>query len=490
MICVPIVARTNRAARADLARAAALADIAELRLDYLQEPPDLEFLLADRPCPVIVTNRAPRQGGFFEGGEVERVALLREAVFEGVEYIDIEHDAVGRLRERLGTKVIVSYHNFEETPLDLHRIAQNLLGAGGDIIKVATYARDVSDTVRLCQLASDIGVPKIILGMGPRGVATRILARKFGSFLTYAALAAGKASAPGQPTVRELLDIYHFRSIRAETRVYGVVGNPLGHSLSPQVQNAAFHHAGLDAVYLPFEVEDFGQFFKSSRCINPQGFSVTIPHKEAAARLVGEVDEITGKIGAVNTIVYREGRTVGTNTDWRAALAAVKSVLPEGETLAGKRALVLGAGGAARGIVFGLASDGAELTIANRTLERAESLAKEAGCRSVPWEKRAAIPADIIVNSTSLGMYPAVEATPYPKEALKSGQVVLDAVYNPRRTRFLEEAAEMDCLIVEGLEMFVHQAAVQFEFWTGAKAPIEVIREAAVAALENVEQAE
>ena len=486
MICAAVVAGTNQGARADLARAAVIADMAELRLDYLQEPPNLEYLLAGRRCPVVVTNRPPRQGGLYGGSEAERVALLREAVQLGAEYVDIEHDAVGRLRERLGTRVIVSYHNFEETPPDLHRIAQMLVGTGGDIIKIATYVKDVSDNIRLCQLASDLGVPKIILGMGQKGVVTRILSRKFGSYLTYAALSGGLSSAPGQLTVEQLQGVYHFKSIDKDTLVYGVIGKPLAHSLSPHVQNAAFRHAGLNAVYVPLEVDELKTFLASCRCMNPQGFSVTIPHKEEAARLVQETDEITRRIGAVNTIGFREGQMVGTNTDWRAAIESIKSAMAGGESIAGKKALVLGAGGAARAIVFGLVSQGAEVAIANRTFERAQALAREAGCKAVKWDDRGRVACDVIANSTSLGMYPAIDSTPLGREAFKAGQIVFDAVYNPRRTRMLAEAAEAGCRVVEGLEMFVHQAAAQFEFWTGSRACIEVIREAAIAAFDGM----
>jgi 3-dehydroquinate dehydratase/shikimate dehydrogenase len=486
MICVAIVANTNEAARKQLRRAAAVADMAELRLDYIQERPDVGYLLADRPCPVIVTNRPPRQGGLFGGSEAERVAFLREAVSLGAEYVDIEYDSIGRLQEKLGTRVIVSYHNFEETPGDLHRMAQMLVGTGGDIIKIATYVNDTSDCIRLCQLSSDLGVPKIILGMGPRGLVTRVLANKFGSMLTYASLSGEAASAPGQLTVGELRDVYHYRKIDKATAIYGVVGTPLRHSLSPHVQNAAFRREGMNCVYVPFEADDFDAFIKATRCMHPQGLSVTIPHKEAAARAVSEVDAITAKIGAVNTIAIREGKMTGTNTDWKAAVDSIRAALPGDKNLAGRRALVLGAGGAARAIVFGLMVEGVQVRIANRTRERAEALAREAGCAAVDWDERERVECDIIANSTSLGMYPAVEATPFPKSGFRAGQVVFDAVYNPRQTKLLTEAAEADCVGVEGLEMFVRQAAAQFEFWTGRKAPIELMRETAIAAFNGM----
>jgi len=486
MICVPIAATTNARAKEELARAAEAADLAELRLDYLQEPADLGFLLEGRRCPVIVTNRCVRQGGLSALPDVLRVGVLQEAVYLGAEYVDVEYNSIGHLRERLGAKVIVSYHNFEETPQDLYAIAQMLVGTGGDIVKIATYVNDITENVRICQLAAWLGVPKIVLGMGPKGLVSRVLAKKYGSLLTYAPLEKDCASAPGQLTVAEMKNLYNFEATNAKTRVFGVVGKPLAHSLSPHIHNAAFRHSGMDAVYVPFVVDEFEPFLKSVTCIDPEGFSVTIPHKEEAFRLSDEVDEVTRKIGAVNTIALRGGRVIGKNTDWEAALFAIKTALAEGESLSGKRCLVLGAGGAARAVVYGLLEEGAKVTITNRTASRANALAKESGCAAAPWEDRGRVAADIVVNSTALGMYPAVESTPYPKEAFRPGTVVFDAIYNPRRTRLLEEAAEAGCRTAEGLEMFIRQAVLQFEFWTGVRAPIDVMREAAIMAFDTL----
>ncbi len=485
MICVPVVATTNEQARADLVRASALADLAELRLDYLEEKPDLARLLEDRPLPVIVTNRPVREGGLWEGDEMGRAACLREAVALGAEYVDIEHDAVGLLGDPLSTRVIVSYHNWVETPQDLSQIARMLLGAGGNIIKIATLVRSATDLFRLCQVPSAIGVPTIVIGMGPKGVASRILSRKFGSYLTFASLSRELASAPGQLTASDLTNVYNFRATSRSTEVYGVVGNPVGHSMSPHVHNAAFRAMSVNAVYVPFEVEDFDAFMTGAKCFSPRGFSVTVPHKESAFRAAQEKDDVTLRIGSLNSLKFESGRTSGTNTDWRAAVESVRSAMPQGERFAGKRVLLLGAGGAARAIAYGFVHEGADVTIANRTLERARKLASELGCRAAPWENRAEIVYDVLVNSTSLGMYPAVESTPFPAEALKPGKVVFDAVYNPRMTRLLEEARDADCLTVDGLEMFMRQAAAQVEFWFGRKPPLEVMRKAAVQGLER-----
>jgi 3-dehydroquinate dehydratase/shikimate dehydrogenase len=483
MICATITARTNRDARADLLLAAAAADLAELRLDFLAEKPDLRLLLEDRPCRVIVTNRAARQGGSFGGSEAERIAPLREAVQLGADYVDLEYDAIGRLGDRLGTRIIASYHDFEKTPGDLRGVARMLLGTGADVIKIATYVNDITETFRLCQMAFDIGVPKIVVGMGPKGLPTRVLTRKFGGLLTYAALRGGAGSAPGQLTAAELRDAYNFDSTGPDTPVYGVIGNPIMHSVSPHIHNAAFRHLGMNAVYVPFEVDALAPFFAGVHCLDPAGFSVTIPHKEEALRLVDEADDISHKIGAVNTVAVRDNRLVGANTDWLAAVNAVKQALAEDETLAGRRVLLLGAGGAARAIAYGLAREKALVLIANRTRERAERLAAETGAQVIRWDDRGAVDCEAIVNSTSIGMYPDLGSTPMPADSLRQGCVVFDAVYNPRRTRLIEEAAAAGCRVVEGIEMFVEQAVAQFQFWTGREAPVDVMRKATIAAL-------
>ena len=239
------------------------------------------------------------------------------------------------------------------------------------------------------------------------------------------------ARAPGQLTVDALKNTYNFYGIKRDTAVYGVIGNPIVHSVSPQIHNAAFRHLGMNAVYLPFEVASLAPFLSGVKIFDPAGFSVTIPHKEEALKLVDEADEITHRIGAANTIAVRGDRLVGANTDWKSAIAAIESAFAEGETLGGKKALLLGAGGAARAIAFGLRKMAADVTITNRTWERAEALAREVPCRAVKWEERAGVEADIIVNSTSIGMYPAIDASPMPKEALKPNMIVFDAVYNP-----------------------------------------------------------
>jgi len=490
MICIPIVARTTDAIAEEMWAAARIADLVELRLDYAPSA-DLERLLRNRPCPVIVTCRPVRQGGCFEGPEGERLGLLQRAVDLAAEYVDVELDCVQRLRRGGRTRVIVSHHDFERTPPDLDGLHDSIVRSGADVAKIACMICDICDNLRLFRVLRRTHHPTILLGMGELGLVSRILGRKFGNYLVYASLAPGKESAPGQVPAAELRDMYGYHRIGPGTAIYGLIGDPIAHSMSPAVMNAAFRHAGVDAVYVPFRVQrDVVGFVKAYREMDVSGYSVTIPHKETVLPAMDDVDEVVKRVGALNTVMYRGGRLVGTNTDVPAALAALENALggdagPGPRALDGRSVLIIGAGGAARAVAFGLAERGAMIVIANRTPERGRRLAEQIGARFCPLDRIADVRADIIVNTTSVGMHPAVNETPVPRVCLRPGAVVFDAVYNPMETRLLREARESGCKIVTGVEWFIRQAALQFELWTGLPAPREAMERALRARLGN-----
>ncbi len=494
MICIPIVSRTQGEIEADMASAAGLADVVELRMDYAPAA-DLRRLLDKRTTPVIVTNRPAREGGAFDGPEEERLALLQKAVDLGAEYVDVEWDCVGRIRRGgLGrrsfseggpTKLIVSRHDFERTPEDLVRLHSEIVRSGADIAKIACLARDLRDNLRIFDLLRAAKHPTIALCMGELGLISRVLGRKFGNVLTYASLRPGSESAPGQVTAAELRDLYRYKKIGAATPIYGVIANPVAHSMSPAIHNAAFEETGLDAVYVPLKVEtDPVGFVKAFRALDVQGYSVTLPHKEAILPAMDEVDDLARRIGALNTVVNRNGRLVGTNTDVTAVVGALEEALSgdparrktgERSRLDGKRVLLIGAGGAARAVAFGLVARGAKVMVANRTRERAVRLAQELGCDSCALSEIASYGADVLINATSVGMLPNVEETPVPASVLRKNMVVFDAVYNPPETRLIREAKTAGCRTISGIAWFVNQAAAQFELWTGKPAPREVM---------------
>lgn len=464
---------------AEMAAAAAQADVVELRMDYALGA-DVSRLLANRPCPVIVTNRPVREGGRFCGPEEERLALLQEAIDAAAEYVDVELDCVARIRRGGRTQLIVSHHDFKGVPDDLEEIHARIVGTGADVAKVTCLANDIRDNLRMFALLRETKHQTIALCMGEAGLISRILGRKFGNFLTFAALGEGKESAPGQISADDLRNLYHYKSIGRDTDIYGVIANPVAHSMSPAILNAAFRAAGVDAVYAPFKVEcDVVEFVQAFRKLNVQGYSVTLPHKQAIIGAMDEVDVMVEKVGALNTVVNREGGLFGTNTDVPGALGALADALADGgpgaEMLSGKRVLLLGAGGAARALAFGLQGHGAKVMIANRTHEKAVRLAEETGCECCVLAEVAGCEAEVLINTTSVGMYPKVEDTPVPREALKAGMLVFDAVYNPPETRLLREAKEAGCRTLSGIHWFVSQAALQFELWTGRSAPREVM---------------
>ncbi len=482
MLCIPVTAADTEAAILQMHRAKSLADAIEIRLDYIREPV-LERLFRHRPpLPVIATCRPEREGGQFRGSEEKRLGILRKAEELGADYVDVEMSAVGRYR-RGKAKLIVSFHDFSETPEDLEEILERLASAGGDIVKVVTTARSITDNVRVLRLLREAEVPMVAFCMGRLGQVSRVLAEKFGSVFTLCSLESGKESAPGQLPAREMRETYRAGKLGEGTAVYGLIGNPVEHSGSPCVHNAAFDETGFDAVYVPFEVTDLGRFLGEFRELGARGYSVTVPHKEGIIAELDSVDEMARAIGAVNTVFERNGRLVGTNTDWKAAMEplekAAREKLGKEDGLRGLRVAVVGAGGAARAIVFGLKERDARVVILNRTATRARSLAEEIGASWGGLDMLEGVEAEVMVNATSVGMYPKVEETPVPASILRPGMLVFDVVYNPAETRLLREARERGCATLGGMEMFVGQAAMQFEIWTGKAAPREVMQRAA-----------
>jgi 3-dehydroquinate dehydratase/shikimate dehydrogenase len=313
--------------------------------------------------------------------------------------------------------------------------------------------------------------------MGEEGVASRILAAKFGGFVTFASVGAGRESAPGQLDIETMLNMYHFRNIDADTEVYGVAANPVAHSMSPAIHNAAFAATGKNAVYIPLKTNDCAALLHGLVPLGLRGLSVTIPHKQEMCSLMDGVDDLCAAIGAVNTVLAKGGQLMGRNTDVDAAMAAIVSAARRAEidSIAGRKVLLVGAGGAGRAIAYGLRAHESEVVIANRTLSRAQKLAAELDCEACSLDDMSTIDCDILVNATSIGMWPNTDSSPVPAEMLRPGMVVFDSVYNPVETRLLSDAAEAGCATATGLEWFVSQAAAQFEWWTGTPAPLEVM---------------
>ncbi len=479
LLCETVTARTLPELRA--ARDAAhQADLVELRLDGVADL-DVAGALEGRRRPVVVTCRPAWEGGRFDGSEEDRRRILEQALALGAEYVDVEwragFDAL--VRSTGGARVVISNHDFAGIPSDLLDRARAMRASGAEVVKLAVSPHRLSDTLQLREVTREGRA--IAIGMGPTGVATRILAARFGSCWTYA----GNAVAPGQLPAATMVDVFRFRQLNPETAVYGVVGNPVIHSLSPVMHNAAFEAAELDAVYVPLQAADFSDFLTFAKALDIEGASVTIPFKLDAARSAHHVEEPARKVGAANTIRRSTTGWDATNTDIEGFLAPLigPAKAGPGKRLAGLRASVLGAGGAARAVVAGLVSEGAQVTVHARQPERARNLAAVFGAAHGPWPP-AVESWDLLVNCTPLGSLALSDESPVPTGALRQG-LVYDLVYVPAETRLLREARAAGCDTLGGLPMLIAQAERQFAWWTGRPAPEGVMARAAHAALKT-----
>ena len=349
-------------------------------------------------------------------------------------------------------------------------------------------ASTLAEASRVLHLASVAKAPTIPIAMGEIGVFTRIFGAKFGAPFTYAGFNPERVFAAGMQPYQVLKKDYAYDRINAKTEIYGVMGDPIEQSLSPTIHNAAFAHLGLNKVMVPFLVPngELPSFFKELLWLDIKGCSVTIPHKEAVVALLQKKENAVERTGTCNTVVLQDqGRRIGYNTDYRAAMDSLEAAMggrateEDSSPVFEKQVLILGAGGVARSIAFGLMRRGANITITNRHDDRATRLAEEVGCRAVTWAARSSTMTDVIINCTPVGMHPNVDDTPMPPGAFsRSGMVVFDTIYHPENTMMLKLARERGCKTVTGVDMFLRQAALQFKLYTGQDAPIEVMREA------------
>ncbi len=484
-LCVTIAAPTMEALRRGR-DAATTADLVELRLDLVDRP-DVMGALEGRRRPVIVTCRAKWEGGGFDGSEEERERILLQAVEAGAEFVDIEARAEfvpAILRRRRGRGVVLSMHTFGPAPGDLKDRARAMRSTGAEIIKIAFEAQRLSDMQPLFEMAArpatgeqdDVGsVGHVFIAMGQPGVPSRILAARLGSRWTYA----GDGVAPGQLPAARLQDDYGFRRIRADADIYGVVGNPIAHSLSPVMHNAGFAALNINAVYVPLEAQDADDFVAFARMVGLRGASITAPFKVAMLTKVDEVDPVVARVGALNTVAVRDGRWFGTNTDVDGFLAPLAGRI----ALKGTRATVLGAGGAARAVAVALSQQGASVTVCARNQDRAREVAALAGGQVAALPPRAGS-WDVLVNATSVGG--ASRAGSPLDGATLDGEIVFDLVYAPADTPLLQQARAAGCLTIGGIEMLVAQAERQFDIWTGQRPPEGLFRAAAAKATGEV----
>ena len=451
----------------------------EFRLDYFSQPaaalPKLKHFLDLHPeATVIATCRRAVNGGKFKGSIQSQLDILLKAAAAGFQLVDIEFQSAEGLkseqytdlRNRVG--VILSFHDFKATK-KLDDIFSGMSELPADFYKVVTTATNLSDNVTMMKfLQSHSGKHEMVgLCMGEQGIISRVLGVRAGSVFTFASAARGEETGPGQVAISELRDTYRIEMVEASTQVYGVAGDPVSHSLSPIMMNAAFRRETVNAVYLGLHAKNLKDLLACTNDIPLRGMSITMPYKEQIVAALSNSDPLTRQIGACNTVVRgQDGKLYGFNTD----VAGIVSPLEQRMTLPGKRILVIGAGGAAKAAVYGLKARNAEVFVANRTAEHAQSLARRAKAKYVKRADLAKLNFDVIINATPLGMN-GNRQSPLDEKELNTNYV-FDLVYTPAETKLMKMAKAKGLHVIPGLEMFVQQGARQFEIWTGKPAPV------------------
>src|SRR5579872_3029624 len=463
----------------------------EFRLDYLEFPEQgikviRDLLKQHSDCIVLATCRRHQNHGKFNGSIEDQFRILNLALDAGAHAIDIEIESAEAAADRLNTfrgraQMVISYHNFETTP-PLDALIKRMTRFTADAYKIVTTARKPSDNARvLALLRSQPRTPLVMLAVGELGFPTRVLSPVLGGLYTYAAPLAAQGTAAGQINARLLRHLYRIEKLSKSAKVYGVIADPIRHSISPAVHNRAFQARRIDAVYLPFLVPplQLRDFFALADKVPITGFSVTIPHKQKVIRYLDAVDPLARRIGAVNTVWRKVGKWRGANTDADAVLKPLsRHVRPSKASV-----LIVGNGGAARGAACALIDAGAKVAIVGRNPDRVRALARLCGAEPLLRDQIDHRQFDALVHATPMGMFPHVD------ECFFNGripaEIVFDMVYNPLETVLIRRARQENKIVVPGIEMFIEQAVRQFEIWTGESAPRAVMEKAAMEALEQ-----
>jgi 3-dehydroquinate dehydratase/shikimate dehydrogenase len=478
-IVVSVCAKTADELIEQIKKAGEFGDVIEVRFDCLGAA-ELEKSLEHFPVagkPVLATFRPSAQGGAREISEEESKAFWQGA--ERFAWVDIGPG----LAETISGKNISSHHDFAGAPGDLSGIYDALKASRADVLKIAVQTDDISDGLPLWDLLKKAKAENkqlIPIAMGEAGKWTRILGLAYGAPMTYASLETGMEVAPGQISAGDLRDVYRVKELNEETEIYGVIGDPVKYSLSPYMQNAGFKAAGLNAVFIPFEVKDLESFIKRflpGSGLNIRGLSVTIPHKQAIMKYLDGIDETAQKIGAVNTVKIVDGKLLGFNTDAPGFIKPLKKAFGD---LSGVSAAIIGAGGGARAVIYALQKEGAKVTVFARDTGKAKGLAGEFSTDLKSLETIEFTGFDMVINATPLGMKGKFEGqTPSTSSQLNGLSAAYDLVYIPEETPFIQEARTAGVpIIIGGAEMLVAQGAEQFKIWTGNNAPGEIMFEA------------
>ncbi|KAK6777577.1 hypothetical protein RDI58_024295 [Solanum bulbocastanum] len=505
MVCAPLMATSVDQLIDDMVEAKSQgADCVEIRLNAIhnfQPHKHLQLLFKNKPLPILIVYRPIWEGNDFEGDAHKQLEVLGLAKELGADYVELDLKIASDFAKNeksswsSGCKLITScFVDNVTSKEDLSQVIASMQSTGADILKIVTNANDITELEKMFHLLSHCQVPLIAYSIGERGLISQLLGPKFGSVLLYGSLDGN--AVPGLPSLASLRQAYGVDFMDHDTKVFGLISKPVGHSKGPILHNPTFRHVGYNGIYVPMFVDDLKEFFRVYSSPDFAGFSVGIPYKEAVVSFCDEVDPLAESVGAVNTIIRRpcDGKLIGYNTDCEASITAIEDALKVNGptngaaflpcTLARKMFVLVGAGGAGRALAFGAKSRGARIVIFDIDFDRAKALAAAVCGEALPFENLSSFQPEIgaiLANATPIGMHPNKDRIPVPEGSLKDYVVVFDAVYTPRKTTLLEDAEAAGAVIVSGVEMFLRQAIGQFNLFTGSKAPEEFMREIVMA---------
>ncbi len=485
MICLALTGKTLEENLVSLKKYKGMVDLCELRADFLDswDTDAIRNFPEKAGIPVIFTLRRKVDGGFWEENEEDRETRIISALSASYAYIDLEKDSLtdkaAAHARHIGVGIIRSQHDFNGVPENFAHAVEKLPEADGEIPKYAVMPQNTSDLRRVLSAMKNTSGKRIILGMGDWGFPSRILSSYYGCWFTFVS-PKGSSAAPGHVDPEEIRTIYRHHLISERTEIFGIIGNPVMHSKSPIIHNRGYSLQKQDAVYIPFQVDDLDQWFLLADEIPVEGFSITIPHKEKIVPKLSTVSDAVAAVAACNTAIHGPEGWHGENTDIAGFLSPIQDIF-SGKDRTKKKAVVIGAGGAARAVVYGLHRMGFDILIVNRTASKAESLAKEFNCTYAPLAQESWITikeySALIVQTTALGMHPMEDKDPLKGYSWTGNETAYDLVYVPDKTLFLRAAEKAGCKIINGMPMLMEQGKEQYLLYTGKKYPADELND-------------
>lgn len=477
MICISIAQESRRLALADMLNAARQCDLLEVRLDRFGKAPDVGELLSVKPKPVIMSCRRPRDGGMWDGSEDERLAVLRQCIISKADYVEIELDAADQIRKFPPTKRVISYTNRSETPANIAEIYAQAQTKSPDVIKLTTLARTPEEAWPLVQILARAPVPTVVVGLGKPGVMLTVLGAKIGAPWAYAALERGMEAYPAEPTVSDLVNVYHYRSIQRSTRLIGVTGFGERERASVAALNAAFAHLHLPARCLPLGVGNVRLFGKVIEAVKLAGAVIDAEHRQAILQIAAEREPSSARTGAADLLLHRDNKWHAADTQIPATVNALETAMRSRSAvehpLAGRMVLLAGVNDVTRMMARELAQRGSVLIIAGHDRDVAHQLAQQLKCRFVQFEALYTTIHDVLIVCDA-----EKQGSIHPGY-LKSNMTVLDLTSPLEKSPLLREAEARGCAVVAPQELWLEQVSLQSHLLTGKTVPRQVLADAA-----------